>query len=92
MPLMVLTALSILSVIVGLDLLGRGAVEARGDDDDREVDVGELIEAELGVADDADHHDDEHQHRSRRPDAYAHCSEPLHVSSPAGRCEGLRAP
>ena len=40
MPLMVLTASSILSVMLGLDLLGRGAVEARGDDDDGEVDLG----------------------------------------------------
>ena len=31
---------------VGLDLLRRSAVEARRDDDEREVDVRELIEAE----------------------------------------------
>ena len=63
---------------LGLDLLGRGAREARDDDDGREVDVREAVDAEARVADAAD--DDEHEDEDRREDgpADAETGESLH--------------
>ncbi len=62
MPLIVLTAPSILSVTLRLDFLGRGARSGRRHDDCRKVDLGELIDPERPVAEDADHDENEHEH------------------------------
>ena len=63
MPLIVLTASSILSVIWRLDVLGRGAGLARGHGDDRKIDLGKAVEPELQVAEHAEHHQHQDQHR-----------------------------
>jgi hypothetical protein len=50
-----------LAADLGLDGLRRGAGVLGGDDDDRKVDVGELVDAELAVREQA-HHQQRHHH------------------------------
>ena len=54
MPLIVLTASSIWSVIFGLDLFRRGSGKPRRDDDGGEVDLREPIQPEAGECECAD--------------------------------------
>ena len=61
-PAMALTDSSILRLISALDRLGRGAGIVGGDHDDREVDVGELVDAELAVGEQAQHQQRHHHH------------------------------
>ena len=78
MPLMVLTASSTLSVISVSTSSGAAPGWRRDDDDVREVDVGEAIDAELHVPGDADDADDEDEHRREDRPLDAERGEPLH--------------
>jgi len=68
-----------------LDLLRRRSREHRAHHHDREVDVGEAVDAEAAQARDADHHqrEDEHPGEHRAPDTQGR--QPLHRSTPCLR-------
>ena len=78
MPLIVLTGFFDLVGDLGFDLLRRGAGQAGGDRDRRDVDVRKAIDAELAEGEQADdgQRQDEHPGEDRTPDAER--SEPLH--------------
>jgi hypothetical protein len=63
---------------LGLDLLGRSPGQRGDHHDDRQIDVGETIQAEFLVADDADDQDDQDHHRREDGASDAYASEPLH--------------
>jgi hypothetical protein len=65
----------------GLDLLGRRAVECRGDENDGDVDVGEEVDPERAVAHEPEDHDREHQHPREDRVSDAEGGEPLHSRS-----------
>jgi hypothetical protein len=56
---------------LGLDLLRRRTRQLGDHADGREVDLGEAIDAELGITDDTEdeHHQDQHGGEDRAPDA-----------------------
>ena len=68
-PLTVLTASSTFSVTSVSTARRRRAGVRRDDRDQREVDLGELVDAEPAVADEPDDDEHEDQHASRRPAA-----------------------
>ena len=78
MPLIVLTASSILSVICRLDLLGRRAGLPRGHRDHREIDLRETVEPELQIAEDAEDHQHQNQHRGEDRTLDADGGESIH--------------
>ena len=80
MPLMVLTASSILSVISVSMSSGAAPGSVVSDDDGGEVDVGEEVDPELQVPGDADDRDDEDEHRREDGAPDAERGEPLHGS------------
>ena len=63
---------------LGLDLLGRGAGQARDDGDEGKSTLGNWSTPSLHVADDADDDDDEDQHRREDGAPDADAGEPLH--------------
>ena len=82
MPLMVLIASSILSESSVSISSGAAPGSSVIDGDDRQVDVGEAVDVELLVADDADDDDEQDQHGREDRAADADTGEPLHgVSS-----------
>jgi hypothetical protein len=65
---------------ITFDFLGRGAFE-RGRDGDRGcIDIGELVETELGIPSEPDHNDDEHEDGRKDRPLDANSCKPLHRS------------
>jgi hypothetical protein len=70
---------------LGFDDLGRGAGVVHLDHDGREVDVGELVDREPLHAEEAQHHEGQHDHRGHHRVADGNAREPHGGASLSGR-------